>query len=222
MQKEKLIQELARLQMLKKLGYEYCDPVHMPKSDAPKVSSGSFEELRQTVLACHLCDLAKSRKNVVFGEGDEHAKLMIVGEAPGATEDEEGRPFVGRSGELLTKMIENAIGVPRSSVFIANVIKCRPPANRNPEPEEVEMCKPFLDKQIELIKPKIILALGGISFSYLSGESVGITKARGKVYDYHGIKLVPSFHPSYLLRNPSAKKEAYDDMLIVKELLEKL
>jgi len=208
--------------MLKKMGYEYCEPVQMPKSDAPKVSSGSFEELRQTVLACHLCDLAKSRKHVVFGEGNEQADLMIVGEAPGATEDEQGRPFVGRSGELLTKMIENAIGIPRSSVFIANVIKCRPPANRNPEPEEVEMCKPFLDKQIELVKPKIILALGGISFGYLTGETVGITKARGKVYDYHGMKLIPSFHPSYLLRNPSAKKEAYDDMLIVKELLEKL
>lgn len=221
MQKDKLIRELARLQMLKKMGYEYCDPVQMPKNDAPKVSSGSFEELRQTVLDCHLCDLAKSRKHVVFGEGDEHAKLMIIGEAPGATEDEQGRPFVGRSGELLTKMIENAIGISRSSVFITNVIKCRPPANRNPEADEVEMCKPFLDKQIEMIKPGVILALGGISFSNLTGESIGITKARGKVYDYHGIKLVPSFHPSYLLRNPSAKKEAYDDMLIVKELLEK-
>lgn len=222
MQKEKLIQELSRLKLLKHLGYEYCDPIQMPKSDAPKVSSGSFDELRTTVLGCHLCDLAKSRKHVVFGEGDESARLMIIGEAPGATEDEEGRPFVGRSGELLTKMIENAIGIPRSSVYIANVIKCRPPANRNPEESEVEMCKPFLDKQIELIKPKIILALGGISFSYLTGESIGITKARGKVYDYQGSKLVPSFHPSYLLRNPSAKKEAYDDMLIVKELLEKL
>ena len=215
------MQELVRLRMLKKMGYEYCDPIQMPKNDAPKVRSGSFEELRQTVLDCHLCDLAKSRKNVVFGEGNEQADLMIIGEAPGATEDEQGRPFVGRSGELLTRMIEKAIGIPRSRV-IANVIKCRPPSNRNPEPEEVELCKPFLDKQIEMIKPKIILALGGISYSYLTGEQTGITKARGKVYEYHGMKLIPSFHPSYLLRNPSAKKEAYDDMLMVKELLEKL
>jgi DNA polymerase len=221
MQKEKLIRQIAHLKMLKRLGYEYCDAVQIPKNDAPKVSSDTLLQLRTTVLSCHLCDLAKSRKHVVFGEGSETARLMIIGEAPGATEDEEGHPFVGRSGELLTKMIENAVGIPLSSVYIANIVKCRPPANRDPEAEEVEMCKPFLEKQIELIKPQVILALGGISFANLTGEATPIAKARGKVYDYHGIKLVPSFHPSYLLRNPSAKKEAFADMLIVKELLNK-
>lgn len=222
MQKEKLLKQLAHLKQLKKLGYEYCDAVTISESEPVPVSTGSMGELKKTVMACHLCDLSKSRKNIVFGEGDENAALMIVGEAPGATEDEQGRPFVGRSGELLTKMIENAIGVPRSSVFIANIVKCRPPANRNPSEEEVAMCKPFIDRQIELIQPKIILALGGISFGYLMGESIGITKARGKVYNFKGAKLVPSFHPSYLLRNPSAKKEAFEDMLLVKELLAKL
>ena len=221
MQNEALLHKLYQLNLLRQLGYEYCDAVSIPsKSESIDIGSASLDELRQAALTCHLCNLAKGRKNVVFGEGDPQARLMIVGEGPGASEDEQGRPFVGRSGELLTQMIEKAIGISRKNVYIANVVKCRPPGNRNPEPDEMEACRPFLDKQIELVNPEVILCLGGVSFQALSGEETGITKARGKVYEWHGRKLIPSFHPSYLLRNPSAKKEAYADMLMVKELLD--
>jgi len=219
MKKEKLLKQLAHLKKLKRIGFEYCDPFVITEDNNLDMRANSLEEVKQNALSCHLCSLAKSRKHVVFGEGDEKARLMIIGEAPGATEDELGRPFVGRSGELLTNMIEKALQIPRKSVYIANIVKCRPPANRNPDDEEVEACKPFLDKQIEMINPEIILSLGSISFKYLTGDNIGISKARGKIYEYKGAKLVPSFHPSYLLRNPSAKKEAYQDMLVVKELL---
>ena len=178
-----------------------------------------LEALEKLVKACRICDVSQSRLHAVFGEGPGDARLMIVAEAPGAKEDEQGRPFVGRSGALLTKMIENAIAVKRECVYITNIIKCRPPGNRNPTREEAAACLPFLDKQIEIIKPEIILCLGSVSFHYLSGSVLSISKARGNVFDFRGIKLVPSFHPGYLLRNPSAKKEAYADMLLIKALL---
>lgn len=178
-----------------------------------------LEALEKVVKVCHICDISQSRQHTVFGEGPDNARLMIIAEAPGVKEDEQGRPFVGRSGELLTKMIENAIEIKRESVYITNIIKCRPPGNRNPNSDEAAACMPFLQKQIEIIKPEIILCLGGISFHYLSGSKLSISKARGRVFDFRGIKLVPSFHPSYLLRNPSAKKEAYIDMLLIKALL---
>jgi len=178
-----------------------------------------LEALKKVVKACHVCEISQSRQHAVFGEGPDNARLMIIAEAPGAKEDELGRPFVGRSGELLTKMIENAIAIKRESVYISNIIKCRPPNNRNPNSDEAAACLPFLEKQIEIIKPEIILCLGSVSFHYLSDSALSISKARGRVFDFRGIKLVPSFHPSYLLRNPSAKKEAYFDMLLIKALL---
>ncbi|MRI57974.1 MAG: uracil-DNA glycosylase [Epsilonproteobacteria bacterium] len=178
-----------------------------------------LEELKKIVLECHLCDLAKTRKNVVFGEGDPKANLMFVGEGPGATEDETGRPFVGRAGQLLTKMIENVLELKRSDVYIANIVKCRPPNNRVPTPEEVEKCIPYLWKQIELIDPKIIVALGSTSYRHLTGDKTPISKIRGQVIDFGGRKLIPTYHPSFLLRNPSKKREAYEDLLKIKELL---
>ncbi|WP_084276604.1 uracil-DNA glycosylase family protein [Nitratiruptor tergarcus] len=178
-----------------------------------------LEELRKIVLSCHLCDLSKTRKNVVFGEGNPHAKLMFVGEGPGATEDETGRPFVGRAGQLLTKMIENVLEISRSDVFIANIVKCRPPNNRVPTPEEVSKCIPYLFKQIEIINPKIIVALGSTSYKHLTGDNTPISKIRGEVIQFRNRILIPTFHPSFLLRNPSKKKEAYQDLLKIKELL---
>lgn len=181
--------------------------------------SSDLEILQKHVEECHLCEISKSRQHVVFGAGPSDARLMIIAEAPGAKEDEIGSPFVGRSGDLLTKMIENAIEIKRSSVYITNVIKCRPPNNRNPSSDEIRNCQPFLRKQIEIIKPEIILCLGSVSFHYMSGSTMSISKARGRIFDLDGIKLIPTFHPSYLLRTPSAKKEAYKDMLLIKSLL---
>jgi len=165
---------------------------------------------------CKLCTLG--RKQIVFGVGNPHADLMFVGEAPGRDEDIEGIPFVGRSGQKLTQIIE-AIGLTREDVYIANVIKCRPPENRNPEPDEVEKCEPFLFRQIDLIKPKVIVALGTFAARSLLKTDAPISKLRGRVYEYRGAQLIPTFHPAYLLRNPSCRREVWDDMKKVRALL---
>jgi len=209
---------LKYLKFLQNIGYEYCDSFTITQTNT-RIFGNSLEELKENVLNCHLCNISKNRQNVVFGEGDTKANLLIVGEAPGAKEDELGRPFVGRAGELLTAMIEKGLQISRQDVYIANIIKCRPPNNRNPEPQEVENCIGYLEKQIDLINPKVILSLGNVSFQNLTGLSIGITKARGRWYQYKNIPLLASYHPSYLLRNPSAKKEAYADLLKVKEVL---
>ena len=199
------------------LGTTYMDPI---KLDSPtNTLPHDLDSLKEIVLQCHLCDLAKTRKNVVFGEGNPKAKLMFIGEGPGATEDETGRPFVGRAGQLLTKMIENVLEIKRSEVYIANIVKCRPPNNRVPTSQEVASCIPYLFKQIEIIDPKIIVALGTTSYQHLTGDKTPISKVRGKKLQFQGRILVPTFHPSFLLRNPSKKKEAYEDLLTIKELL---
>jgi len=220
--KQAIISRIKHLQFLQNIGYEYCENWNIPKHQDILITSNSLEELEKEVQNCHLCNISKYRKHTVFAEGDKNAKLMIIGEAPGAKEDELGRPFVGRAGELLSAMIEKGIGIKRESVYIANIIKCRPPNNRNPQINEIENCMGYLQKQIELVKPKIILALGNVSFQNLTGLDVGITKARGKIYDYHGTTLIASFHPSYLLRNPSAKKDSFADLIKVKNLLQKV
>lgn len=169
--------------------------------------------------ACTRCKLhTLGRKQVVFGVGNPEARLMFVGEAPGADEDEQGVPFVGRAGQLLTKIIE-AIGLTRDDVYIANVIKCRPPQNRNPEPDEVEQCEPFLFQQIDAIKPKVIVALGKFGAQTLLRTQEPISKLRGQICDFRGAKLIPTFHPAYLLRNPPAKREVWEDMKKVRQLL---
>jgi DNA polymerase len=154
----------------------------------------------------------------VFGVGNPDADLMFVGEAPGADEDAQGVPFVGRAGQLLTKIIE-AIGLTRDAVYIANVIKCRPPQNRNPEPDEVATCEPYLFRQIDLIRPRVIVALGKFGAQTLLGTLDPISRLRGRVFEYRGAKLVPTFHPAYLLRNPSSKREVWEDMKLVTRLL---
>ncbi len=194
------------------LGIEFIDEVKMALPN-------DLESLRKVVLKCQKCDLAQTRHNVVFGEGNPNAKLMFVGEAPGENEDLTGRPFVGRAGQLLTKMIENVLEIKRSEVFIANIVKCRPPNNRVPTPQEVKECIPYLHKQIELVDPKIIVALGATSYRHLTLDKTPISKVRGKVMKFGDRYLIPTFHPSYLLRTPSKKKEAYQDLLTIKELL---
>jgi uracil-DNA glycosylase family 4 len=168
---------------------------------------------------CIRCKLhTLGRKQVVFGVGDSNADLMFVGEAPGGDEDIQGEPFVGRAGQLLTKIIE-AIGLRRDQVYIANVIKCRPPNNRNPEPDEVEQCEPFLFRQIDTIKPKVIVALGKFAAQCLLKTDTPISRLRGQEFTYREAVLIPTFHPAYLLRNPSSKREVWEDMKRVRAIL---
>ena len=175
--------------------------------------------VRADIGDCTRCKLhTLGRTQVVFGVGNPEADLMFVGEAPGRDEDLQGYPFVGRAGQLLTKIIE-AIALKREDVYIANVIKCRPPENRNPEPDEVATCEPFLFRQIDIIKPKVIVALGKFGAQTLLRTLDPISRLRGRVFDYRGAKLIPTFHPAYLLRNPSSKREVWEDMKLVRSLL---
>jgi DNA polymerase len=177
--------------------------------------------LRAHIGDCARCKLhALGRRQVVFGVGNADAELMFVGEAPGADEDVQGEPFVGRAGQLLTRIIENVLGLTRADVYIANVIKCRPPGNRNPEPDEVATCEPFLMQQIDLVRPRVIVALGTFAAHALLKTDAPISRLRGKVHDYRGgAKLVPTFHPAFLLRSPDRKRDTWADMITVRDLL---
>ncbi len=178
----------------------------------------TWEALEAQARACTQCRLHSTRTQVVFGDGNRKAQLMFVGEAPGADEDEQGLPFVGRAGQLLTKIIE-AMGLKRSEVYIANCLKCRPPDNRPPQPDEIAFCNPFLLRQVELIKPKVICALGKHAAQTLLKTETPISQLRGKFFDYHGTRLMPTYHPAYLLRNPAEKITVWKDcQLIMKEL----
>jgi DNA polymerase len=176
------------------------------------LQAGSLEELRATIGDCQRCKLCSGRTNIVFGVGNPQARLMFVGEGPGRDEDLQGEPFVGRAGQLLTDIITKGIGIKREDVYICNVVKCRPPDNRNPEPDEVAACEPFLKKQIDLVRPEIIVGLGKFAVQTLLQSNVPISKLRGNWHSYHGIKLMPTFHPAYLLRNPADKKLVWEDI----------
>lgn len=178
----------------------------------------AIEKIRMELGNCLRCNLGKSRKNIVFGAGFPGAKLVFVGEAPGFEEDQQGTPFVGASGQLLSKMIQ-AMGLRREDVYIANVLKCRPPANRNPLPEEIVTCLSFLKRQLEVIRPEVICTLGGFATQALLDKPDGITRLRGIFHDYNGIKVMPVFHPAYLLRNAGKKREAWADLQKVMSVL---
>ena len=178
-----------------------------------------WDALRNAARECRRCGLCEQRKQAVFGVGNESAPWLFVGEGPGADEDEQGEPFVGRAGQLLTKIIES-IGLAREQVYIANVIKCRPPGNRNPEPDEVAACEPFLFRQVDVIKPMVIVPLGKFAAQCLLKTTEPITRLRGRTFDYRGTTLIPTFHPAYLLRNPSAKREVWEDMKKVRSILQ--
>jgi uracil-DNA glycosylase family 4 len=192
----------------------------IPLSPLFKGQAEALAAIRTDIGDCTRCKLhTLGRRQIVFGVGNPQADLMFVGEAPGADEDVQGEPFVGRAGQLLTKIIE-AIGLKREDVYIANVIKCRPPQNRNPEQDEVETCEPFLFQQIDVIKPKVVVALGTFAARALLRTLDPISRLRGRVFEYRGAKLIPTFHPAYLLRNPSSKREVWADMKLVRSLLE--
>jgi DNA polymerase len=182
-------------------------------------STESFEDIHQEIGDCTRCPLHLRRTNVVHTEGNRQARLMFVGEAPGADEDFQSRPFVGRAGQLLTKIIE-AIGLKREEVLIGNVNRCRPPGNRPPTFEEASMCKPFLEREIAVVQPDVIVTLGNTALQNLLGAKQGITKLRGKFMDYKGIKVMPTFHPAYLLRDPSKKRETWEDLKTVRDYLD--
>jgi len=210
---------LKQLYQLKQLGYRYTSQTPFKDEEPDLTLPNTLDKLEKQAKECHLCDLSKSRTHVVFGEGNPQARLMFVGEAPGATEDSMGKPFVGRSGELLTKMIENVLHLRREDVYITNIVKCHPPHNRVPTPIEAHTCHPYILKQIELVNPNLIIALGATAYHYLTGDESPISKVRGTMHQYKTTMILPTYHPSYLLRNPSAKKEVFADLLKAKEFL---
>ena len=214
------IQLLKLLYQHRAMGHEYFEEYQSLLKTEPSSLAHSMEELKKDVLICHLCTLAKSRKNILFGDGNPKADIMFIGDNPGVSEDEMGTLFAGRSGEMLINMIEKVLLLPKEEVYITTILKCRPPENRVPTPEEVSCCKPYLMQQIGMVKPKIIIALGSTSFHHLTGEyDTSIDQVRGLVLNFGEAKLIPTFHPSFLLRNPSAKKEVYADMLKVRSML---
>jgi DNA polymerase len=200
--------DLSReLALLRDLGFTHLDVPAAPITE----NTGEWDALRSETHDCTRCKLARTRTNVVFGTGNPNADLMFIGEAPGRDEDLKGEPFVGRAGQLLTDIIK-AMKLTRDDVYIANVIKCRPPENRNPEPDELDSCRPFIRRQIEMIKPKVIVTLGKFALQSLTGSTGAVSASRGQWTEYEGIRVMPTYHPAYLLRTPSAKKDVWNDM----------
>jgi DNA polymerase len=193
-------------------------PPTAPPTGAPDRVS-DLEQLQQQAQACEKCQLCETRTTVVFGEGNPHARVMFVGEAPGAREDETGRPFVGRAGQLLDKIIQNAMGMRREDVYIGNINKCRPPGNRDPEPGEVEACLPFIREQVRLVQPEVIVTLGRVAAQNLLATKDAMKSLRGRTLLYEQTPVVPTWHPAYLLRNPAAKAGCWDDIRRVNKLL---
>ena len=181
----------------------------------------SWAQLYEQIGDCRKCRLCETRNNVVPGEGNPHAKLMFIGEGPGQDEDRQGRPFVGRSGELLTRMI-HAIGLERSEVYICNIVKCRPPQNRNPEPDEAAACLDYLRAQVALVRPRVVVLLGKVACQYTIRDQVFITRDHGRWYEQKGVWFMPTYHPSFLLRDPAKKREAWEDFQKVRAKLNEL
>lgn len=190
-----------------------------PDAPAPQAAAAALLALRQEVMPCTRCKLCEGRQNVVFGEGNPRARAMFVGEAPGAVEDQTGRPFVGPAGKLLDRIIEGAMGLRRQDVYIANVNKCRPPDNRAPEPDEVAACLPYLRRQVAAIRPEVIVALGGTAAHNLLGNTESVGRLRGRTLRYEGIPVVVTWHPAFLLRDPSHKPETWEDIKRVNRML---
>ena len=195
------------------------EPAVLIHSSNTGIDSQDWAELEAAVTACTKCSLHTTRTQTVFGVGRRNAQWMFIGEAPGADEDRQGEPFVGRAGQLLNAILF-AIGLKREEVYIANVLKCRPPGNRDPQPQEVEQCEPYLIRQIELIKPRLIVALGRHAAHSLLKTEVPLAKLRGQRLSYHGTPLIVTYHPAYLLRNPADKRKVWDDMCLAKSVVE--
>jgi uracil-DNA glycosylase family 4 len=191
----------------------------VPRPEPAGDPAAALTAIREDLGDCRRCKLWSGRRTIVFGQGNPRAELMFVGEAPGADEDEQGLAFVGRAGQLLTDIIEKGLRMKRSDVWIGNILKCRPPQNRNPEPDEVLSCQPFLERQIDAIRPRVIVGLGKFGGQWLLKTAEPISRIRGRVGEYRGIQVVPTWHPAYLLRNPAAKKDVWEDMKTVLRLL---
>jgi len=191
-----------------------------PSTDrGPLDGEAALGAVRQEIGECRRCKLHERRTHIVFGVGNPRAAVMFVGEGPGEDEDRKGEPFVGRAGQLLTDIITGGMGLKRADVYIANVVKCRPPGNRNPEADEIAACQPFLAKQIDAVSPKVVVALGKFAAQTLLGTTIPISKLRGRWFDFRGRKLMPTFHPSYLLRNPADKGLVWEDIKQVMSVL---
>ena len=191
--------------------------------EAPPTGAAALRRVRDDLGDCRRCALASGRRSIVFGVGDPDADLVVIGEAPGYHEDQQGEPFVGAAGQMLDKMIENVLGLSRQQhVYILNMVKCRPPRNRDPEPAEIEACRPFLEGQLQAIRPKVMLVLGRVALQALFLTNDRITRARGRWRTYHDIPVMPTFHPAYLLRNPADKRKTFDDLKALKERYDSL
>lgn len=199
----------------------YTDNTISKITDESFWSCTSLDELNNSINTCKKCRLGATRNKFVFGSGNPNADVMIIGEAPGADEDRQGKPFVGRAGKLLTDILK-AINFDRDEVYIANILKCRPPNNRNPLPDEMDACTPYLYKQIELIKPKTILCLGLVAASYLINQKLSLTKMRGNIYEVKGIQTMVTYHPAALLRNPNWKRGCWEDVQKFRKLYDNL
>ncbi len=210
---------LKQLYQLKQLGYKYTSVTPYQEEELDFTLPNTLDDLHKQALECHLCTLSKSREKVVFGEGASDANIMFVGDMPSNSDDSNGKVFTGRVGEMLTKMIENVLGMRRSDVYIANVLKCRALDTQTPSPTHAHTCHPYLLKQIELIKPKIIVALGEIAYHYLTGDDSELVQVRGTLHKQKGYTIIPTHHPNYLLRNPSAKKDVLEDLKKILGLL---
>ena len=197
-----------------------ASPAEVRFPDEEWVGAPSLQELDAGICTCMKCPLGQTRTNFVFGVGNAHADVMFIGEAPGADEDAQGEPFVGKAGQLLNKILA-AVGLTREEVYICNILKCRPPNNRDPLPSEMETCTPYLNKQIDLIRPKFIICLGRISAQWLLKTNASLTALRGKTHEYCGAQLIVTYHPAALLRNPNWKRPAWDDMKMFRALCDK-
>jgi DNA polymerase len=209
---------LKQLHQLKQLGYKYTSSIAYQNDEPDLTLPNTLNSLEKQARDCHLCELSKSRSKVVFGEGFNDASIMFVGDIPSASDDSTGKVFTGRSGELLTKMIENVLGTNRAQVYLSNILKCRALDSQTVSPTHAHTCYPYLLKEIALVKPKVIVALGELPYQYLTGDNSDFEEIRGIVFKKDDYVVIPTYHPSYLLKNPSFKKGVFEDLKKVKAL----
>ena len=215
---------LNQLNFLKSIGFEYHESLSLSTNSVDNINlPNDMYNLKDCVEHCYLCELSKSRKNILFGQGNINSDIMFIGDIPSVSEDEEGHYFLGRSGEILSKMIENVLLLDTNEVYITNIVKCRPNGNDLPKDQDIHTCSSYLHKQIELVKPKIIVCLGEMAYKhFIKDDNINFLQVRGQVQNIKNIMVIPTFHPSFLLRNPSLKKESYLDMLKIKNLMESI
>ena len=210
---------LKQLYQLKQLGYKYTSVIPYKEDEPNFTLPNSLESLKKQAQECHLCTLSKTREKVIFGEGNPHADIMFIGDSPSSSDESMGNIFTGRSGEMLTKMIENVLKVQRKDIYLSNILKCRSPEGQSISPKHAHTCHSYLLKEIDLVQPKVILTLGESAYYYLTGDDTPLSSIRGLLQQKEHYKVVPTYHPNYLLRNPSAKKDVFEDLQKMKALL---